>query len=317
LLSVINQLGMLACMVALRRRVPGLWKKGAARVDETERARFRTWRVDFLIIQITGAVLWGSDTLLAGALVDAAASARVAVAVRAYGIVNIFATVVGSALGPALAQEWARGDLARARRVGLEATQLVGGVVIVCVLGLLSAGNAIVDLWVGPGVFTGQVAWSAYGVLFGVEGFVSVAYAFTTQAGQHRAFARWSVGEALLKLGLAWFLSRFLGIAGVALGSAIAHVAIAGWVLPRTYAQALGTSTVGYIVGAARPALVGTTAFIAFYGAARLLYPHPGKLATVAIGTASGVAFVIAFLALGIGTELRGRLASMIPFRKR
>jgi glycosyltransferase involved in cell wall biosynthesis/O-antigen/teichoic acid export membrane protein len=127
--------------------------------------------------------------------------------------------------------------LPRVLRAGAKGAMLIG--LPICI-GFITLGERFVSLWIGDahapmagrvltvlaiGYVVGLPYYPISGVLYGLAA--------------HRTFAILRVVEGVANLVLSVILVRSIGLVGVALGTAIPHMIVVGWILPRTLPKIL------------------------------------------------------------------------------
>jgi O-antigen/teichoic acid export membrane protein len=312
LLSVVTLSGHFACAVALWHRFPRLWSGAVGALEGEEKRRFRLAGWGFFVLQIAGAVIWATDAFIAGVVLGADAAARVSVAWRVLSIVLAVSSLVAPALAPSLAQAWATGDRPRASKLATQASQVLCGVTVVSALGMLSAGEDLFELWLGPGMFVGRWTWIGYVMILLVQAPLTIPHAFVTQAGLHQRYALVTVLEAALKLGLSVFLMRWLGLPGLPLGTLLARGLTTLWLLPATFAAEMGIAFLPWIWALARPLVASALAYGLLWFSAIFMGLGAVPVARIGISCAAGAAFALAFYFHGIDAELRSRLLSAL-----
>jgi O-antigen/teichoic acid export membrane protein len=309
LLSTVNIAGSLACGLVLRRRL------GAAAVVETvtsadERAEFRAASLNYLMMQIAGALVWSTDAILVGVVLGSEEAARVSIAWRLLSVALMFGGLIPPALAPTMAHAWAAGDRARARRLGRDAAQIVFAVSLLGGLALAVIGRQLFTLWVGERLYLGTVAWLAYCVVMLAQAFILVPYFFVQQVGLHERYARWALVEGVLKIALGFLGLRFFGIAGLAIATVLARAATTLWVLPLIYSSSLEVRLFEFVRSVVQPTAIPTLAFvtIAVVGRFGIGRSPPTMIATVVIAC---IAFVVLFAMRGIDPDLRRRVLGL------
>ena len=106
----------------------------------------------------------------------------------------------------------------------------------------LALGPELIGRWVGLEYYAGfgvLVFLMAFTVLRAVSASSANILASTGHMGH---VASITMVEGLLNLALSIILAKPYGIAGVALGTVLAHLAVGGWVLPLAASAAAGTA---------------------------------------------------------------------------
>lgn len=307
-LSLTNFVGHFACLGYLIRR-EGIRVRLAWRVPEALTAEvpsFRRTGLWYLAIQLTAAVLWGTDPLLAGLLEDATASARISVAWRAVALVMNLGTALGPAVGPMLARRWAQGLSAQTAAAADISTRVVAGVITGGLVSFLGVADVFFPLWLGdPALIPERSVVVAYVVVCIVWGWLIVPEAFLVQAGQHRPFAIGSIVEAGLKLGFSLLFASQWGIAGMPLGTLAARCLTSLWLLPQQYSLAASTPWPRFVVLVAGASVLPGVACYGTQAAARAGWMGAAGTTVWASTLLGAAVFVAVYVAVGMPPEMR------------
>lgn len=311
LLFMCNVTGHLFVLACLAKRVPALLTgRFHGRMDDGLRAA----GLNFVLLQVAGALVWSSDPLLAGAFLDVSSSGKISVTWRVIALAQTVGMLIGPAAAPSLVRQWAAGGRDAARQRSAELAQLALAVIALMALALATSGSALIQLWVGPDLYIGTAAWIAYCAVLFVQGLLVLPDAFVLQSGQHARYARWTIVEASVKVASTLLLVRHVGVLAFPLGLLVGRACGGGWVLVHTFTSALGISPSVWLRTVLRPLLLPALCFgvVVAVGSAWLgnASPFP-RLA--AVGIASAV-FAGAFWA-GMPPTLRARLTAVLPWR--
>ncbi len=310
-LSAINLTSAVAAFALLQRRFPALWSSlRAPRSAEqvVEAAAMRPQSVNYFVLQIAGAIVWSTDALLTGFMLGAGAAAEVSAAWRVISIVLSLGGVVVPAVAPTLARVWAEGDTARSVALATDTAQVVFALLLAGTLGAAAAGEAIFALWLGPDMFAGRGAWLAYCLIVVVQAMLVVPEAFVTQTGRHSAYARATLVEAAIKLALSLALMRAFGLIGLPLGTLIGRCTTTFWIVLRSFGEATGQSWGRWLARVIRPSVIPAVGFVVVFGCGRWVIGEGSASTVFALGTASGVVYVVLYALTGLPDAVRARL---------
>lgn len=203
--------------------------------------------------------------------------------------------VVGSS-APFISRAHAAEDLGEVKRLLLRNVRLSTGFMVVLVAVLLVYGDALIDLWVGPGHFAGYGVLVPFLVLLTLETH-HVAHASVVMATGRLPFHWWAIGAGVLNLALSFLLVHPLGVAGVALGTMLAQLLTNNWYAPYYAMRAFGVPVRPYLREVALPLLALLLAATGVAWALRLGLEHlrPGPLPLLFGAALSGLlGFVLA-----------------------
>jgi O-antigen/teichoic acid export membrane protein len=93
---------------------------------------------------------------------------------------------------------------------------------------LLSVGENLIDLWLGPGHFIGYPVLVIFCAMLFLETQHS-AIASLSRATEDEAFVFWALTAGVLNLALTWWLIQSFGLVGVALGTFFAQMLTNNW----------------------------------------------------------------------------------------
>jgi len=312
ILSVVTMFGHVGCAVALWRRFPSLFTRDVGALEGDEKRRFRLAGWGYFVLQIAGAVVWATDAFIAGVTLGADSAARVSVAWRVLSIVLAVSSLVAPALAPTLAQAWASGDRERAAKLATHTSQVLCGLTVLSASCMLSAGEDLFELWLGPGMFVGRWTWLAYVMILVVQAPLTIPHAFVTQAGLHQRYAVVTMAEATLKLALSVLLMTWIGLPGLPLGTLLARSVTTLWSLPATFAAQMSIPLGPWAWALTKPLLGSSLAFAVLWYGAQVLGLAPVPAARIGVMCGASAAFAAVFYFHGIDAELRSRLSSML-----
>jgi O-antigen/teichoic acid export membrane protein len=217
--SAFTVLGFLAKAIYARRAYsvtpsPSHYDRATAR----ELVGTSVW---MFLINIAGKMIWDSDTIVIGNILGTANVAHYAVALGPATAVRRITDQFTSVSLTAASGLKARSEHDGLRRLLTEATRVVAIVISPFVVLFALWGHQFLTVWVGP-----DLSSSADTLVILVVGMLATsiqaaAGQVLVALGRQRAIAGIAIGEALANLALSIFLATRMGIAGVALGTAI------------------------------------------------------------------------------------------------
>jgi O-antigen/teichoic acid export membrane protein len=186
----------------------------------------------FFAISLAATAVWGSDNLVIGYFLGPEAVTSYAVTFKLFTAAYAIFIVINSALWPMFGKAYASRDwlwMNEAYNRALWVMPVMGGAVW---LGGTLFARPIIDLWTGSDGYGGPLVVFALGAYGFVLALVNTHATFLSGTN-HTGGMLW-IGplEALLNLLLSIVLIGWLGIGGVALGTALAALLTAFWLLP-------------------------------------------------------------------------------------
>src|SRR5216684_1809749 len=154
---------------------------------------------------------------------------------------NMLAVTFASASAVFVSHLWQAHEIAalhnivrRNVRLGL-LIMLCGGAFII------SLGQRLFDVWIGPGRFIGYPTLIVFIVLLTLEAH-SFIIVTSSRATEDEAFAVWALAAGLLKLAGSWLLMQRYGLFGIAAGSLLAQLLTNHWYMGFRGLRRLGMS---------------------------------------------------------------------------
>ena len=187
-----------------------------------------------LMANIGDKIVFGTDAIVIGMSLPIAALTPYAVAGTLILTMRSVVKAMAVVFNPLTSSMRAGGHetaLPRVLRAGAKGAMIVG--LPICI-GFITLGERFVSLWIGEahaamagrvmtvlsiGYIVGLPYYTISGVLYGLAA--------------HRSVAILRVIEGVANLTLSLVLVRRIGLVGVALGTAIPHMIVVGWILPR------------------------------------------------------------------------------------
>lgn len=228
-----------------------------------------------LIANVGDKLIFATDSIVIGASLPISALTYYAIGGSLIEYLRSFITSMGAVLNPLSSSLEAR------KETGAVATVLVTGSKISVLLGLpvcigfIVLGERFISLWMGSaygppsgtvlavlaaGYLVGMPYYSISGVLYGL--------------GRHRIVALSRIFEGVANLVLSVVLVRSYGLVGVALGTVIPHVIVAGLVLPLMISGAVAVRRREYYESTyLRPFIASIPFWLACWWVARVVQP--------------------------------------------
>jgi O-antigen/teichoic acid export membrane protein len=229
-LSATNILCYLGTYALLRKHLPGL-SVGLRYFDRMLCRQMVVPSFFFLVLQLSGAIAFGTDAVVISARLGVEQVAPYAVAQR--GVFQIVALIsaISTNFGPLFLEAYSRRAASELRRLFKRAMLLSVGIGSLASVALLVAGPILIRLWIGKENYVG---FFPYAMLVAWCFFQMVLYpcdSLLILTGNHRVYAIFAFWEAVLNLGLSISLAPILGVGGVALGTLIARLLGSGPVM--------------------------------------------------------------------------------------
>lgn len=184
----------------------------------------------FLLAQLAAIGLWQTDQIVLSQLFGAAAVAPYVVTLRVGTLyVGLLLTWL-SPMWPACTDAAARGDwdwvenrLKHARRIAMSLT-------IVVAIGLCLVGRQLISLWAGAAVAPTLGLLVAMAVYLVILVWCHVHGVILNALGRARGQALYGLAATIINIGASIVLGRWLGVAGVCVGTCVAALPVAALV---------------------------------------------------------------------------------------
>jgi O-antigen/teichoic acid export membrane protein len=241
-----------------------------------------------LLANVGDKIVFATDALVIGAFLPIAALTPYAIAGTLIQNMRQVVMAMAQIFNPLTSSLRAEGGARVVQPVlqsGARAAMTIG--VPICI-GFITLGERFVSLWMGDehaamagrvmtvlsaGYLVGLPYYTISGVLYGL--------------GEHRVVAVLRIVEGAINLLCSIVLINLVGLVGVAIGTAIPHVVIVGWALPRALPKLFPMNLRDY--------------YLAVYGRT-LLAAVPFAVATWLIATVVRPATLASFLAWGVAS---------------
>jgi O-antigen/teichoic acid export membrane protein len=230
LLSMVNVICCLLQYGCLKHELPGL-KASRVLWDADAAREMRSPSRYYFLLQIAGAIAFGSDTVIISSVVATSLVAPYVIAQKLVGSALGVVSTVSLNFAPAFLEAHARRDL-RALRMRFRQAMGISVVVgAVTGIGLLFAGPGFIRWWVGPGNFVGSLAFLAVVGLMFVQMMLIPCDQLLVSTARHKEYALAAAWEAIIGLAGALAVGPLWGVVGIAWVRLAARVVGAGPVM--------------------------------------------------------------------------------------
>jgi O-antigen/teichoic acid export membrane protein len=307
-------LGQSAALVLSSRALyPGL-RASPWRWDRAVSREMLSYGSKTFVVQLGDLLCFRIDPLVVASTLGAALVTPYSLGAR---LVEAFCQLVVGTFGmmmPVFSRYEGKGDFGAMRAALLKVTKL--SAVVAGFAGLSTAFYArpFLARWMGPAFDAAAAAQVAAVLALGYT--LALPHASGTQLlfglSRHRSYAALNLAEGVLNLTLSALLARRLGLVGVALGTALATIAMKCLVQPVLVCRAAGVSLGDYLGDAILLTLAKTAAPLAlyFYVVRGFLTPDFASLAACFAGQA--FLFVPAAWFLVLSAEERRSISSAL-----
>jgi O-antigen/teichoic acid export membrane protein len=296
--------------LSLRRRVLGVTLAPSARDARVSGTMSRP-SAHYFILQVAGSIAFALDPIIVSVVLGSSAVANFAVAQRVVTTFSGLSAAVTNVFIPELVQQSALGRAEAARRTFRRASLLSVIFGATCLGPLLWLGRPLIDYWVGGRAVADSGTFGALLAFLAIQSVLYPLDAVAIWTMQHERYARVVVAEAALNLVLSVLLARWLGVAGVVVGTLIGRLVLGLPVLLWTAREALelqfreslaaivfvapaflaSSSTAFVLAPAARGSLLGAVAAlvasVAVFGGVLLIAPRRRSEVVGALGRRS------------------------------
>ena len=186
----------------------------------------------FFVVSLAALVVWGTDNLLISYFIGVEAVTPYAITFKLFAAAFAIFIIINSALWPMFGRAAGENDwlwVSTTYRMAVALLPVLGGLVW---LGGILFAETIIELWTGSEGYAGAL------VVFALGGYGYVLALINTHAtllggmNETRGMLWVGVAEALANLFLSIMLLQWFGIGGVALGTLLAALLTAFWLLP-------------------------------------------------------------------------------------
>jgi O-antigen/teichoic acid export membrane protein len=304
-----NLLEHLALAIAVRRCLTD-FRFSVSLVDRKTFAMIRGYSLNAMFIAINHRISFKTDPIVIGLFLGPAAITPFAIGKKLVGHATSSFRAFTQVLTPAVSAMDAIGEQHRIRRLMLEGSRLGLWCVIPIEIWLLVMGEPFLTLWIGPRL--AEEAWPVLAIMavplvFSIAQSVSTRILFGTDGIRWLAWT--GAIQALSNIGLSLLLVTPLGIAGVALGTAIPHV-VYNLAVEHHVCKKLGIGLRQILAESYVKPLLSALLLISFWLACRLV-PHMPQLNwfwLIALSAIGVIGWSVLALVIegGFGSLLRG-----------
>jgi O-antigen/teichoic acid export membrane protein len=228
--------------------------------------------------------------------------------------VHTLAGVFGSVSAPYISHLWQAGDLGEVRRVVRRNLRIGLSIVLTGVATIVAAGDSLFNAWLGPGHYAGWQLPALFCLMFFFEQQIFLIMTACRATG-HEAFAGWTAAGGLLKLLLAYIMTRRFGLIGIPVATLVAQCATSYWYVPYAGFRRLGIGLRTYLTEILAPCIA--TFVIALMLAAlisRAAVPLGDWSRLVLIASTSGLVLIAACWFLVLEPGQRHRVAMRLGY---
>ncbi len=188
-------------------------------------ATFRTivsYSVYSFIIAMAGRVIYLTDSIVIGAVVNVGAVTFYAIPASLLDYLGRVVGAITSALIPVISSQEAVGEIEKNRALYLTVTKYLLLLMLPIIFVLFTVGHEFIALWMGA-EYGAQGKWTLRILLIGYSfSFCQwIAYSILLGTSKHTFLAYVMVAEAVANLGISILLGKIWGIEGVAIGTTI------------------------------------------------------------------------------------------------
>ena len=270
-----------------------------------------------LISNIGDKIVFATDALVIGIFLPIAALTPYAIGGTLINNMRAVVIAMAQVMNPLTSSRRAAGGeyvVQRLLQNGAKAAMLVG---LPLCLGYIALGERFILLWIGQeyaatagrvmtvlatGYIVGLPYYTISGVLYGL--------------GEHRVIALLRVVEGAFKITLSIVLVQMYGLIGVAVGTAVPHVIVVGWVLPRKLPKIFPIDLRAYYVNVyGRTLTAALPFFIAAWLVGRVVQPA-SLVAFFAWGAVCMIAYIVPVWLFALSTDERARIRHALSRRR-
>jgi O-antigen/teichoic acid export membrane protein len=224
--------------------------------------------------------------------------------------VHILASVFAQSSGVFISQLWQANRREEVRHI-FKRNLRIGLCIIGCGgIAILFAGDALFNLWLGPGNYVGVGIVSVFVLLFILEQ-QSFIISTSCRATEHEPFAGWMMAGGVLKLVAAVPMMNAFGLIGLALATLLSQMVTAHWFVAYRGMHRLEFGFTRYLSSVLLPCIgVFLAAAAASYVATQFAGEQSNLIKTLASSLSSGAVLMIALWFLALNRDQRARLMS-------
>ncbi len=183
----------------------------------------------FFVLQLSGGLSFGTDNIIIGSVLGAAAVAPYAVAFRFLIILSGLAGVFTSNMLPEITSSFALNNQQHLSGIYKNALRLCFGFGILTILLLIIVGPDLMIKWVGADNYVGNSTFYILICLVAILIMLWPADAVLMGTTKHIGYAKMAVFEGVVNILLSIWWIHIWGITGVAAATLVARIATNGW----------------------------------------------------------------------------------------
>jgi glycosyltransferase involved in cell wall biosynthesis/O-antigen/teichoic acid export membrane protein len=288
-----------------------------ARPARAEVAKLLNYGKYVLVANVGDKIVFATDAIVIAMFLPIAALTPYAIAGTLIDNMRAAVKAMGSVFNPLTSSLRASGHetaLPRILHAGAKGAMVVG--LPICI-GFITLGELFVSLWMGEahaamasrvmtilsiGYIVGLPYYTISGILYGLAA--------------HRTVAILRVAEGVANLALSIALVKGIGLLGVALGTAIPHVIVVGWILPKALPKIVSVDLRAYYRTVYGRTLPASIPFVVACWLVRTVV-QPGDLASFFLwGVLSLSAYIVPTWLIALSDEERARVLGVIAPRR-
>ena len=183
----------------------------------------------FFLLQLSGALIAGSDNIIIASFQDVSSVPAYAVAFQFCMLTIGLVSVLTSSMIPSITIAYSENNMEYLAELYLRGLQICFAIAILVAVGFLSVGPDFIIAWVGKENYVGN------SIFYCLVGFVFItiiiwpADALLVGTTQHKGYALMVALEGMLNIGLSIWWIQLWGLFGVAAATFVSRALISGW----------------------------------------------------------------------------------------
>lgn len=217
-----------------------------------------------LLHSLGNKVVFSSDAIVVGIVLSVQAVTPYSIAGSLIQYLRTMLASTGKVFIPAVSEQHARGRITEVGRLFVGGSKLTVLMAIPIAVVLAVLGRQFIRLWMGPEhMETAGAILAVLGVtqVFSAPNYIAVGMLYGIS--RHSIIAWIRLGEAVANLTLSIVLGKWIGLIGVALGTAISHLIVVLVVVPRMVCPLVEMGAVKYLVQTYVRPIAAASPFIA------------------------------------------------------
>jgi len=267
--------------------------------------------VYFIILQISGTLIWTSPTLIIAYKLGAAAVVPYAIAFKLVTTISSLTSTAMANIRPAITNFFARGQWQALRKLYLNSLRFSFSLGTLMALGLWFRGSDLISLWAGSNQYVGNSAFGLITATMFIQFILYPSDVLLISTTKHRGYAICAFLEGCLNLSLSIILISHFGILGVAAAVFISRVLTTGWYIVFKSKKVLNLRLIELLAVSFKPVLIpavvmlGTLHFLAFGNL-------DNYIVGLLTGAVAGVIFLLFYYKFSINKEQKTLLINII-----